>query len=85
MIYSKESKEYISNGHYLVDGVEFMSVYNFKLKFDLSQTDRTNRNVNEGGELFKICSVKHQVKPDFGKFDKVWVYPVEELKDFYGV
>lgn len=31
--YSKESSEYISNGHYRINGVDYMSVWTFKNKY----------------------------------------------------
>ena len=91
-VFSKDSPEYIANGHYNIDGVEFMSVWTFKRAYDLNNKNKerdTSRNLNEGGELSKACSVKHpsipERKPAGASYNHVYIYPLEELKDFYGV
>ena len=42
-------------------------------------------NPNEGKELSAKCSVKYGSKPDFGSFDFIYIYPVSELGDYYGI
>jgi superfamily I DNA/RNA helicase len=81
MVYSKHSKEYIDNGYYKIESIDFMSVYAFKKKFNLSSSNRSS----DGIELSKTCSIRHASKPDFGNYDVIWIYPVEELKKFYGM
>jgi hypothetical protein len=46
--YSSESPEYISNGHYKIDGVEFMSVWTFKNAHKMTMK---SKNPNEGKDL----------------------------------
>ena len=43
------------------------------------------KNPNEGKELAAKCEIKYKTKPDFGSFDFVYVYPITELEDYYGV
>jgi hypothetical protein len=80
--YSKESSEYVSNGHYKIKEVDFMSVYTFKKAHNMSMKEK---NPNEGKELAAKCEIKYKTKPDFGSFDFVYVYPITELEDYYGV
>lgn len=64
-----------------------MSIYTFKkinrMKDVNAKLEKVNPN--EGMELAAKCQTKHKTKPDFGNFDFVWVYPVSELEDYYGV
>lgn len=80
--YSKESPEYISNGHYRIKEVDFMSVYTFKKTHNMSMKEK---NPDEGMKLAAKCEIKYKTKPDFGAFDFVYVYPISELEDYYGV
>jgi hypothetical protein len=80
--YSKESPEWIANGHYKIDGQDFMSVWTFKNTHNMTMKIR---NPNEGKELAAKCAIKHKTKPDFGSFEYIYVYPVNELEDYYGV
>ena len=38
--YSKESSEYVSNGHYKIKEVDFMSVYTFKKAHNMSMKEK---------------------------------------------
>ena len=80
--YSKDSPEYLGNGHYNIDGVEFMSVWTFKNKHNLPQK---SQNPNEGKELSAKIQNKKRSKPDFGSFDFIYIYPVSDLEDYYGI
>ena len=80
--YSKDSPEYIANGHYCIDGIEYMSVWTFKNKHNLPQK---SLNPNEGKELSAKSTGKKGSKPDFGSFDFIYIYPVSDLEDYYGI
>ena len=82
--FSSDSPEYRSNGHYVINGTECMSVWTYKRKKGGSTTDNeTYINGPEGKELAKICSVVYSTVPDFGNFSEILVFPVEELHDYY--
>jgi hypothetical protein len=81
--YSKESPEYISNGHYNIDGQECMSVWTFKNKVKAPTPNETPVNGEEGKKLAQICSKVYSTTPDFGAFKEILIFPVEELKEFY--
>jgi hypothetical protein len=81
-IYSKDSPEYLGNGHYKINGVEFMSVWTFKNKHNLPQK---SQNPNEGKELSMQVQNKKASKPDFGLFKQIYIYPVSDLEDYYGI
>lgn len=82
--YSKENNEYRGNGHYVIDGVEFMSVWTFKNKHGIQPNDWKS-NGNEGQELISQGGKVHSSTPDFGNFDKIYIYPVSDLEEYYGV
>lgn len=81
-IYSKDSPEYLGNGHYKINGVEFMSVWTFKNKHNLPQK---SQNPNEGKELSMLVQNKKASKPDFGLFKQIYIYPVSDLEEYYGI
>lgn len=82
--FSKDSPEYRSNGHYRINGKDFMSVWTYKKTHGFSPTENTNpKNSEEGRQLAQICSEVHSTKPDFGRFPEILVFPVDELNSFY--
>ena len=80
--FSKDSPEYVANGHYKINGQDFMSVWTFKNTYNMSMK---KLNPNEGKELASKIESKHKTQPDFGSFEYIYVYPVSELEDYYGV
>lgn len=82
--FDKNSKEYISNGYYRVNGIDFMSVWAFKKKHGIEPNNK-NANGSEGQELNKLGFNIHSSTPDFGGFSTIYIYPVEELEKYYGV
>jgi hypothetical protein len=82
--FNKESKEYVSNGHYKINGTDFMSIWTFKKKHNINPNDN-NSNGSEGQELNNLCFNIHSSSPDFGGFSTIYIYPVEELESYYGV
>jgi hypothetical protein len=79
--YSKEDPEYRGNGHYLIDGIEYMSVWTYKKKKDMPN----NSNSMNGAEAIKLSTngVKSmRSKPDFGNFDNIYIYPVSRFEEF---
>ena len=82
--YSKDSSEYQSNGHYIIDGTEFMSVWTFKNNHGIQPNDWKS-NGTEGQELIAEGVKVHSSTPDFGNFDKIYIYPVNDLEVYYGV
>lgn len=82
--YSKDSTEYRDNGHYEIDGIEFMSIWTFKRKHNIKPNDSSS-NGKEGQELGSKVGDIHTSTPDFGNFDKIFLYSVESLEGFYGV
>jgi hypothetical protein len=82
-LYSKKSPEYISNGHYLIDGKEYMSVWTYKNNYVRFVENCTELNVQEGRSLSVECSSSFYAKPDKGPFKKVLIFPVDELYKFF--
>ena len=82
--FDNTSNEYLSNGNYNLDGREFMSIYSFKKKHNLNPNNHSS-NGTEGQELISNKVECHTCKPDFGNFDKVFIYPINELEKFYGI
>lgn len=82
--YSKNSSEYIANGHYNIEGVEYMSIWTFKNRHNIKPND-WNSNGEEGQELIDSGVKIHSSKPDFGKFDTIYIYTIKDLEEFYGV
>jgi len=82
--FDKESAEYLDNGHYKIDGVEYMSVWAFKKTFDLQPYNDHKLNGSEGMEMTKKYTDMHTSTPDFGGWSKIYLFKVTDLKDHYG-
>ena len=83
-VYDKNSPEYLGNGHYKIEGHEFMSIWAFKTKHGI-QPNNHKANGTEGKELGAKTKSFHHSKPDFGSFDNVFIYHLNELKKYYGI
>ena len=80
--YSKTDQEYRGNGHYEIDGVEYMSIWTYKNKNNVG----VNTNQANGSDAISLGSAgitAVRTKPDFGNFDNIYVYPVMDLDGFY--
>lgn len=74
---SKKSPEYISNGHYKVDEEEFMSIWTYKNNQGIKPND-IESNGSDGMVMYdSYASIES--KPDFGSFDKIYVFRLEDL------
>lgn len=80
--FSKNDPEYRGNGHYVIDGIEFMSIWTYKNKFSAG-INNTKQNGAEAVELSNLNIDIRRSKPDFGNFDNIYIYPVSELNNFY--
>ena len=83
--FSKDSVEYRNNGHYVIDGKEFMSVQTFKNNHRGTSANTTSINGDDGKLLAQKCSVVYSSKPDFGGFNEILIFPLDELKEYYNV
>ena len=81
--FDKTSSEYKDNGQYEIDGVEYMSIWAFKKRHNISPNDKDS-NGSEGRELTSKCKDIHSSSPDFGGFNKIFLYKVSDLEDYYG-
>ena len=80
--YSKEDPEYRGNGHYVIDGIEYMSIWTYKKKKGMMN----NSNSINGAEAIELTSngvSSKRSKPDFGGFDNIYLYPYTDLNNFY--
>jgi hypothetical protein len=82
--FNQKSPEYISNGHYRINGQEFMSVWTYKNKIGAPTANTTPINGEEGKQLAQRCSIVHSSEPDFGAYKEILIFPVEEMRTFYG-
>lgn len=80
--FDKNSNEYIDNGHYNISNKEFMSIWTFKKNNRLTPNDN-KINGSEGLELLSKGVANHTTTPDFGNFDKIFIYPVEDLEMYF--
>lgn len=81
-IFKKGDLEYISNGFYKIEGEEFMSIWSYKKRNDISP-NTNSVNGDDGIELFNQGVKSFESEPDFGNFDKVLLYPTTDLDRFY--
>ena len=83
-IYDKSRKEYVSNGHYKINGKDFMSIWTFKKVFGVNHNN-TNVNGAEGKNLIAQGIKFFVSKPDFGGFNTIYIYPVCKLIHYYKI
>ena len=83
--FSKDSNEYQSNGHYRINGRDFMSIWTFKNKHSGTTENSTPINGNEGKELAQKATEVYSTTPDFGGFNEILIFPVPELKEYYNI
>jgi hypothetical protein len=80
-------KEYIKNGHYKIDNIEFMSIWAFK-KYILKRSNEeniTDENFSDANKLLANKTSFYKSKPDYGNFNEIKIYSVEKLKEFYSI
>jgi hypothetical protein len=80
--FCKEDPEYRGNGHYVIEGIEYMSVWTFKNKFFMG-INTTKQNGEDAISLSSLGVKTQRSKPDFGNFDNIYIYPVSDLNNFY--
>ena len=81
--FDKDSSEYKSNGHYEIGGVDYMSIWAFKKRNNISPNDKES-NGREGRELTAKYKEIHSSSPDFGGYSKIFLYKLSDLEDYYG-
>lgn len=83
--FNKDSPERIGNGHYKVEGVEFMSVYTYKNIYRYGKDNNSGENavVTMDMELkYGLYNAKCIMEVGFMKGEYVQLHSLEDLKDF---
>ncbi len=78
-MFSLDSKEYVENGLYIIDGVEFYSIWTFKNKFHIGN----NNNKQNKIDASNIEGMFHLSKPDFGAFRSIKIFPKHKLFKYF--
>jgi len=81
--FSKESPEYKANGHYVIDGIEFMSIWSFKNRHGIKSD--TVANGREGKELAAKGVEIHTSTADIDYSKPILIYKLSSLEEYYGV
>lgn len=76
-------KEYIENGHYRIDNIDYMSIWTFKNNFETNSENTTEQNFSDANKIIPLNSDYYRSKPDYGYFNEIKIYPVRTLKKFY--
>jgi len=83
--YNKESEERISNGHYKIDGEDFMSVWTYKDKFHMGINNTKEKNALATMEMeakYGTYNAKCIMEVGFMKGDYVQLHNLKDLEDF---
>jgi len=81
-MFARRDPEFKSNGDYIIDGEHYMSVWTYKIRKGISP----NTNSSNGSDSLQILRKGARTFmsiPDKGNFDKVQLFRVEDLNDFY--
>ncbi|GEM80660.1 hypothetical protein [Vibrio superstes] len=81
-MYSKQSKEYRSNGIYYIEGQLFYSIWAFKTQFPTRTKNNEQMNIQDTSELEKVTRNESCI-PDFGNLQLVKIFPLLALQAFY--
>lgn len=79
---SKESIEYRSNGHYVIEGESHFSIWAYKNRMGI-KTNNNSENGHDSANLFSRGVRAFHSKPDFGNFDDVLLFSLTDLDKFY--
>ena len=79
-MFSKENPEYISNGHYKVDGIEYKTIYSYRKAHGFGLGSPTE-NKSLADKLVNVENRYIETKPDFGRFECVKAYRVDILNE----
>ncbi len=77
----KGDQEYVDNGHYKVDGEDFMSIWTYKNKKSIQPND-TDSNGKDGINMHASYESVPTI-PDFGNFDPIYVFNVKDLDRYF--
>jgi hypothetical protein len=80
--FDKNSDGYLGNGHYNINGKEYMSIWTFKNKYGI-EPNNSKVNDADGQELIFGGTEYFESIPDFGNSSLVYIYPLEELEYHY--
>lgn len=83
-IYKKGDEEYSSNGHYIIDEVDWMTIDAFKQTFGINERNNPKANDEEGMVIYKRYESLPS-KPDKGKIAEVYLYRTDDLAEFYAI
>lgn len=81
--FQQGDSEYIENGHYLIEELEYMSIWTYKCKHKVDSINTSSVNGSEAIKLLNSNIANYHSKPDFGNFGSIRLYPVTELRRFY--
>lgn len=81
--FQKGDTEYVSNGHYLIGNIPFMSIWAYKKNYNPISIDSNYQNGSDAISLLQTGCINYYSKPDFGQFTDVRIFPILELEKFY--
>lgn len=95
-VYRRGDSEYITNGHYRINKVDYMSIWTFKNKHakvsnggkSISKFAFTNTNSRNGQESIELINKGYSYynsEPNFGNYSEIKIYKESDLKRFYGI
>lgn len=75
--------EYVENGYYKFDNKEYMSIWAFKNNYMTKSENITEQNYLDANKLYNQKTPYFKSKPDYGYFNEIKIYLVNDLKMFY--
>lgn len=81
-ILKKGDPEYIDNGHYRSEGEEFMSIWAYKCYKNMGNNSN-DQNGFDAGDMNARGYLSGECVPDFGNFDKVFIFTISDLDEYY--
>lgn len=82
-IYKKGDQEYINNGHYTIEGEEWMTLWAFKKKFELAGNNEDQNSIDTS-ILKQGFTNYYKCIPDFGNGER-HMFSIEMLKEKFEV
>lgn len=79
-MFSKKNPEYISNGHYKVNGTDYKTIYSYRKAHGFG-LGTPSENKELANSLVNVENRYIETEPDFGKFKCIKAYDVNILNE----
>ena len=82
-VYNKSDKEYIKNGHYFIEGRDWMTMWTFKNEYKIAGNNPV-QNTLDTVKLKAPFTMFYKCMPDMGQGER-HLFSLKDLKEGFGL